>query len=73
MRALSIFGPLGRGPHHHAISKDWADDRVHDSQFRSDTKTRRQQDRPPSLTSSETLPICSGNMLQEEVSHMPKY
>jgi hypothetical protein len=52
--------PLGRAPHLHTILKHWADDRINDSQFRSDTETQRQQYRAPRVESSQTLPICSG-------------
>jgi hypothetical protein len=50
--ALPRCGSLGRAPHLHAILKHWADDRVNDAQFRSNTKTRRHQYRSPRVESS---------------------
>jgi hypothetical protein len=60
--ALAMLGPLGRAPYLHAILKDWADDRVNDLQFRRVTKARGHQHASPGVESSQTLPICSGNM-----------
>jgi hypothetical protein len=60
---LPRCGPFGRAPHLHAILKHGADDRVNDSQFRSDTETRRHEHRSPRVESSQILPICSGNVL----------
>jgi hypothetical protein len=60
--ALPSFGSRGRAPHLHSILKDGADARVNDSQFRSDTEMRRHQYGSPRVESSQTLPICSGNV-----------
>jgi hypothetical protein len=57
--ALAMFGPLERFPPRlYAILKDGADD----PQFHSETNTRRHQHASPRVESSQTLPICSGNM-----------
>jgi hypothetical protein len=60
--ALAMYGSLGRAPRLHAILKDWADERVNDTQFRSDTETGRHQHGSPRVESSQTLPIRSGNV-----------
>jgi hypothetical protein len=75
--ALATCGqvPLGQAPHLFAILKDWADDRMNDTQLRSDSKSRRHQYGSPRVDSSQRLTTCSCNVrqLQGDVSHMPKY
>jgi hypothetical protein len=86
--ALPIRGPLGRAPHLHAILREGADDRVNDSQLRSDTESQRHQYGSPRVESlaHPLMPHLSRrpkpfryaaavcvSQLQEEVSQMPKY
>jgi hypothetical protein len=59
---FAILGSRGRAPYLHTIFKDWADDRVNNSQFGSDTQTRRHKHTSPRVVNSQPLPICSGNM-----------